>query len=141
MMLSIMVYLVLIACLIGGAAYLAERIVAGTGRVRRGIWLVSLAASVVLPGYSLLADFGPAAAGFDPLRAAQEAVGPSGPDVALTAPGAGEAPQLTLPDWSRWPIFGRWYATGRPSWTALDRFLAAAWIGSCAVALLVYGFA
>jgi hypothetical protein len=104
-MLPIMIYFLLIACLLGAAALVTERILTQMGRERRSLWLAALIASVALPGYSLLASrgAGPTLEAV-PVEATPTAAAQAEAD--LSADGANDVPPFALPDWSRWPLFG-----------------------------------
>jgi beta-lactamase regulating signal transducer with metallopeptidase domain len=142
-MLSIMLYLIVIAALLGTAGLAFEKILTGAQRARRGVWLATLVASIVLPAYWLAAG----ASGEVPGRAATVETRTTSATVqseadALTVPGAARsAGPLTLPDWRRWSLFGRGYLAWLLESNAFDKPLAIFWIASSLAAALFYGVA
>lgn len=138
MMLTIMLYCLLVGCLLGSAALIAERVALRSGGALRGIWIIALAASVILPAASILSGRGatesrpvtilPETA---PVEAAR-----AGPTTA-----EGRDIRLALPDWSRSSLLIEWLTAARLEQRALDRALIVFWAASSTAALLVYGIA
>jgi beta-lactamase regulating signal transducer with metallopeptidase domain len=139
-MLSIMLYLMLIAGLLGTAGLAIEKILTGARRARRGVWLATLVASIVLPAYWLAAGVEVSARGVSAdTRTMSAAVQPEREAATLgAAPSAGP---FTLPDWRRWPLFNRGYLAWLLESNALDKPLTVFWIASSLGFTLVYGLA
>jgi len=128
MMISIMAYALLIACLLAMSALVTERIFAELRWPRRWIWLITLAASLVLPAYSILADQRAA----EPVIVAAQILTNSPSDASsieprTSVPAANQVPQLSWPDGNDWEKF--------------NRPLAVLWVASSSGIMLVYGLA
>lgn len=125
MMISVMAYAALVATLLAMAAVVAERIVAAARWPRRWIWLLALAASIVLPAYSVLNV--PAASEPDFVTTQNQATVPVGEPVEEPRRSIVSASAIPRLDWPEWPD--------------LDRFnglLISVWIASSIVVVLFY---
>jgi beta-lactamase regulating signal transducer with metallopeptidase domain len=142
-----MLYTAAIGALLGAVALVTERIFAQLGWARRGVWVLSLVASLALPAYALLSHDasrpGLAAARSAPL-ASPEVAAATGADRsassdAISADWSGElaawAEQFDLAAW-RNARSSVW-----PKWRGLDKPLALLWVASTAALLIICGIA
>ncbi len=142
-----MLYAVVIGALLGAVALVTERIFAQLGWPRRGVWVLSLTASLALPAYALLtydASQPGLEAGLSAPLASAEVAAETDADgrpssEAFSADWSGElaawAEQLDLAGW-RNARSSAW-----PAWRELDKPLALLWVASTAAMLFVCGIA
>ncbi len=140
-----MLYIAAIGALLGAVALVAERVFAQLGWPRRGVWVLSLTASLALPAYALLT--------FDASRPGVEAA-PSAPPAsravaaatdnsassdAISADWGGE-----LAAWAEQFALAAWRnarSSAWPAWRALDKPLALLSVTSTAAMLIMGGIA
>ncbi|RPI64595.1 MAG: hypothetical protein EHM50_00425, partial [Lysobacterales bacterium] len=140
-----MLYMAAIGALLGTVALVTERIFAQLGWPRRGVWLLSLTASLALPAYALLTH--------DASRPGLETAAPpasrevaaatdadtSGFSGAFSANWSGE-----LAAWAEQFDPAAWRnarSSVWPAWRELDKPLALLWAASTAAMLLICGIA
>lgn len=142
-----MLYMAAVGALLGAVALVTERILAQLGWPRRGVWVLSLTASLALPAYALLT--------YDASRPGLEAAA-SAPPASPDGPAATDADTSV----SREEISAGWsgelaawaeqfdLAAGRnasssvwPAWRELDKPLTLLWIASTAAMLFICGVA
>lgn len=142
-----MLYTAAIGALLGAVALVTERIFAQLGRARRGVWVLSLSASLALPAYALLTydsvrpglAVAPSAQPAPSEVAAATDEGTSAYGGTMSAGWSGElaawAEQFDLVAW-RNARSGAW-----PAWRQLDKPLAFLWVASTAAMLFICGTA
>ena len=142
-----MLYAVVIGALLGAVALVTERIFAQLGWPRRGVWALSLTASLALPAYALL-TYGDSRPG---LEAAASAPPASLEIVAATGADASGSSEAISADWrgdlaawaEQFDLAG-WRnarSSAWPAWRKLDKPLAFLWVASTAAMLVICGTA
>jgi beta-lactamase regulating signal transducer with metallopeptidase domain len=141
-----MLYMAAVGALLGAVALVTERIFAQLGWPRRGVWLLSLTASLALPAYALLT--------YDASRPGLEVASsalPGSPERgAATAADTGASASIST-DWSgelvAWAEQYRPAAARNarsspwPAWRQLDKPLALLWAASTAAMLFIIAVA
>ena len=142
-----MLYIAVIGALLGVVALVTERIVAQIGWPRRGVWLLSLTASVALPFCALL-TYDTSRPSLEAARSAQRAAleVAAGSDTNARA-----ASQTISGDWSSdlaaWAEqldLAAWRnarSSAWPAWRELDKPLILLWVASTTAMLFICGLA
>ena len=142
-----MLYIAAIGALLGSVALVTERIVAQFGWSRRGIWMLSLTASVALPVYTLLTYDAPQQnreVAASSVRAAREVAAASDADTGAASDAASAAWRRDLAVWAEQLDLAAWRNAPSgvwPAWRQLDKPLTLLWVASAAAMLFVCGTA
>ena len=142
-----MLYITAIGALLAAVALVTEQIFAQLGWARRGVWLVSLTASLALPAYALL-TYDASRPGSEPASLAQ---GTALEVAAATDASTSASSEAISANWNRelaaWAEqfdLAAWRnarSSVWPAWRELDKPLALLWIASTAAMLLICGTA
>jgi hypothetical protein len=121
-MIALMAYAILVSGLLGFAAVYSERILAEFGRARRGIWMIALGVSAILPVYGF----------FRPI-AVEDHASRSGPLLFDFVP---VVVQAEIKNAMTDAIAESWLTV--PDWQSFDSVLLSFWILTSVVTLLCY---
>lgn len=142
-----MLYIAAIGALLGVVALVSERIVAQFGWARRGVWLLSLTASVALPAYALLTHDAPQPdmeSAASSARAALEVAAVADADRSTATDAASAEWSRDLAAWAEQLDLAAWRnarSSVWPAWRQLDKPLTLFWVASTAAMLLICGAA